>query len=83
MTVSNERKVAEIRQYILEEISVPVESVAEHLGISYGTAQDIMFNKLGMRRVSFAPVFQLYFFTPWGSPGVTIHICRVLISDLS
>ena len=27
-------------------------NVAEHFGISYGTAQDIMSNKLGMRRVS-------------------------------
>ena len=48
VTVSNERKVARIRQYILEEIRVTVETVAEHFGISYGTAQDIKSNKLGM-----------------------------------
>ena len=46
MTVSNERKVAEIHEYILEDRRVPVENVAEHFGISYGTAQDIMSNKL-------------------------------------
>ena len=52
MTVLNERKVAEIQEYILEDKRVTVENVAEHFGISYGTAQDIMSNKLGMRRVS-------------------------------
>ena len=52
MTVSNERKVAEIQEYILVDRRATVETVAEHFGISYGTAQDIMSNKLGMRRVS-------------------------------
>ena len=33
--------------------------------------------------VSFAPVFQWYFFTPWVSSDVTIRFCRVLISDSS
>ena len=28
----------------------------------------------------FAPVIQWFCFTPWGSPGVTIRFCRVLIS---
>ena len=51
VTVSNERKVAEIQEYILVR-RVTVENVAEHFGISYGTAKDIMSNKLGMRRVS-------------------------------
>ena len=32
--------------------SVTFKNVAKHFGISYGTAQDIMSNKLGMRRVS-------------------------------
>ena len=50
--VSNERKMAEIQEYILEDRRVTVETVAEHFGISYGTAQDIMSNKLGVRRVS-------------------------------
>ena len=52
VTVSNERKVAEIQEYILEDRRATVENVAEHFGISYGTAQDNMSNKLGMRRVS-------------------------------
>ena len=52
VTVSNERKVAEIQEYILEDRRVTVENVAKHFGISYGTAKDITSNKLGMRRVS-------------------------------
>ena len=36
MTVSNEWKVAEIQEYILEDRRVTVENVAEHFGISYG-----------------------------------------------
>ena len=52
VTVSNERKVAEIQQYIFEDRRVTIENVAEHFGISYGAAQDIMSNKLGKRRVS-------------------------------
>ena len=34
VTVSNERKVAEIQEYILEDRRVTVENVAEHIGIS-------------------------------------------------
>ena len=36
----------------LEDRRVTVETVVRHFDISYGTAQDIMTNKLGMRRVS-------------------------------
>ena len=42
---------AETQEYILEDRRVTVEN-AKHFGISYGTAQDIMSNRLGMRRVS-------------------------------
>ena len=52
VTVLNERKVAEIQEFILEDIRVTAENVAEHFGISYGTVQDIMSNKRGMPRVS-------------------------------
>ena len=52
MTVSHERKVAKMQEYILEDRRVTVENVAELFSISYGTAQDIISNKLGMRRVS-------------------------------
>ena len=52
MTVSNERQVAEIQEYILEDRRVTVDNVAEHFGISYGTCQDNISNKLGMRRIS-------------------------------
>ena len=52
MTLTNEKKVTEIQECILEDRRVKVGNVARHFGISYGTAQDIMSNKLGMRRVS-------------------------------
>ena len=34
-------------------------------------------------RFTFAPVFQWYCVTPWGSPVITIGFCRVPISDSS
>ena len=52
VTVTNDRKVAEIKECILEDRRVTVENVAVYFGISYGTAQDIMTNELGMCRVS-------------------------------
>ena len=38
VTVSKEKKVAEIQEYLLEDRRVNVENVARHFGISYGTA---------------------------------------------
>ena len=52
VTITSEKKVAEIQEFILEDRRVTVETVARHFDISYGTARDIMTNKLGMRRVS-------------------------------
>ena len=52
VTVTSDRQVAEIQEYILEDRRVTVENVAAQFGISLGAAQDIMSNKLGMRRVS-------------------------------
>ena len=52
VTITTEKKVAEIQEFILEDRRVTVETVTRHSDISYGTAQDIMTNKLGMRRVS-------------------------------
>ena len=52
VTVTNDRKVAEIQEYILEDRRVAVENVAVQFGILYGTAHDIMLNKLGMCLVS-------------------------------
>ena len=52
VTTTTEKKIAEIQESILEDRRVTVETVARQFGISYGTAQDIMTNKLGMRRVS-------------------------------
>ena len=52
VTITSEKKVAEIQEFILEDRRVTVETVARHFDISYGTAQDIMTNKLGIRCVS-------------------------------
>ena len=52
VTITTEKKVAEIQEFILEDRRVTVETVVRHFGILYGTAQDIMTNKLGMRLVS-------------------------------
>ena len=52
VTITTEKKVPEIQEFILEDRRVIVETVARHFDISYSTAQDIMNNKLGMRRVS-------------------------------
>ena len=52
VTVTNDRKVAEIEDYILEDRRVTVANVAVQFGILYGTAQDITNNKLGMCCVS-------------------------------
>ena len=64
---------AEIQEYILEDRRVTVENVAEHFGISYGTAQDIMSNKLGKRRVSARWVPRLLLPEQM---GVRVKICK-------
>ena len=42
VTITTEKKVAEIQEFILEDRRVTVETVTKHFDISYGTAQDIM-----------------------------------------
>ena len=70
VTITTEKKVAEIQEFILDDRRVTVETVARHFDISYYAAQDIMTNKLGMRRVSarWVPCFLI----KWdkGSKGV-------------
>ena len=61
VTITTEKKVPEIQEFILEDRRVIVETVARHFDISYSTAQDIMNNKLGMRRVSARWVLHLLF----------------------
>ena len=51
-SITTEKKVAEIQEFILEDRRVTAETVARHFDNSYGTAQDIMTNKLGIRCVS-------------------------------
>ena len=75
VTVSNERKVAEIQEYILEDRRVTVENVAEHfqIGTSYGTAHNIMSNKLGKRHVSARSVPRLLLPEQM---GVRVRMCN-------
>ena len=65
VTITTEKKVAEIQEFILEDRRVTVETVARHFDISYGTAQDIMTNKLGMCRVSARWVRACCFLIKW------------------
>lgn len=51
VTVKSEDKISAIEKYIKEDRRVTVTNVAEKFDISFGSAQDIMTNKLGMRRV--------------------------------
>ena len=48
VTITTEKKVAEIQEFILEDRRVTVETVARHFDVSYGTAQDIITKKLRM-----------------------------------
>ena len=51
VSVTNDRKVAEMQDYILEDRRVTVENVAVQFGISHVTAQDIISNKLWVPRL--------------------------------
>jgi histone-lysine N-methyltransferase SETMAR len=52
VTVTDEETVAAIQKYILRDKRVSVEDVADKFSISYGTAQGIMTDRLGMHRDS-------------------------------
>ena len=71
-TITTEKKVAQIQEFILEDRRVTVKTVARHNDISYGTAQDIMTNKLGMRRFQQDGYGACFFLIKWdkGSKGV-------------
>lgn len=74
--IKSDKKIAEIQEFILEDRRVTVENVADHFFISYGTAQDIMSNKLGMRRVSARWVPRLLLSDQM---GVRVKMCRQYI----
>ena len=73
VTATDEKTVTAIHQFILEDRRTTVENVADKFAISYGAAQDVMTNKLGMRRVSARWVPRLL--TP-AQMGVRVKMCH-------
>jgi hypothetical protein len=73
VTVTDEETEAAIQEYILRDRRVSVEHVADKIAISYGTAQDIMTDRLGMRRVSARLVPRLLMS---GQMGVKVKMCQ-------
>ena len=51
VTVSTDKRIAAIEVYVMEDRQITVRQVDENFDIGYGTAQDILTNVLGMRRV--------------------------------
>ena len=51
VTVSTDKRIAAIEEYVMKDRRITVRQVIENFDIGFGTAQDILTNKLGMRRV--------------------------------
>ena len=51
VTVSTDKTIAAIEEYVMKDRRITVRQVGENFDIGYGTAQDILTNVLGMRRV--------------------------------
>ena len=51
VTVSTDKRIASIEEYVMKNRRTTVRQVGENFDIGYGTAQDILTNVLGMRRV--------------------------------
>ena len=51
VTVSTDIRIAAIEEYVMKDRRITVRQVGENFDIGYGTAQDILTNVLGMRRV--------------------------------
>ena len=51
VTVSTDKRIAEIEENVLKDMRITVRQVGENFDIGNGTAQDILTNVLGMRRV--------------------------------
>ena len=51
VTVSTDKRIAAIEEYVMKDRQITVRQVGENFDIGYGTAQDILTNVLGMRRV--------------------------------
>ena len=50
-TVSTDKRIVAIEEYVMKNKRNTVRQVGENFDIGYGTAQDILTNVLGMRRV--------------------------------
>ena len=51
VTVSTNKRIAAIEEYVMKDRRITVRQVGENFDIGYGTAQDILTNVLGIRRV--------------------------------
>ena len=51
VTVSMDKRISAIEEYVMKDRRITVRQVGENFDIGYGTAQDILTNVLGMRRV--------------------------------
>lgn len=80
VSIKTEKLDSDVEEYVMEDRRITVRQVAENFDISYGTAQDILSNRLGMRRVSARWVPRLL------SPeqkDVRVKMCRELIQKHS
>ena len=51
VTVSTDKRIAALEEYVMKDRRITVWKVGKNFDIGYGTAQDILTNVLGMRRV--------------------------------
>ena len=51
VTVSTDKRIAAIEEYVMKDRRITVWQVGENFDIGYGTVQDILTNVVGMRRV--------------------------------
>ena len=82
VTVSTDKRIAAIEEYVtcMKDRRITVRQVGENFDIGYGTAQDILTNVLGMRRVCARWVLRLL--VP-EQKTVRVHICTELQQRLS
>ena len=80
VTVSTYKRIAAIEEYVMKDRRITVRQVGENFDIGYGTAQDILTNVLGMRRVCARWVPRLL--VP-EQKAVRVQICTELQQRLS
>ena len=80
VTVSTDKRIAAIEEYVMKDKRITVRQVGENFDIGYGTAQDILTNVLGMRRVCARWVLRLL--VP-EQKTIRVQICTELQQRLS